>query len=66
MRSQKQNNKAPRPFKNQSSGQTWGGGNRNSNFIPPPKPVFRPKKLSTDNPTPQDTNPPAAFPPDQV
>ena len=32
MRSQKQSNKAPRPFKNQFAERGWSGGNRNDAF----------------------------------
>lgn len=38
MKSQKQNNKAPRPFKNKNSGRDWSGGSQSSGFIPKPKP----------------------------
>lgn len=34
MRSQKQGNKAPRPFKNNSSQHGWSGGNSGGGFIP--------------------------------
>ncbi len=38
MKSQKQNNKAPRPFKNSSSDRGgWSGGRQGNSFIPAPK-----------------------------
>ncbi|MBE7496389.1 MAG: hypothetical protein HS117_15715 [Verrucomicrobiaceae bacterium] len=36
MRSQKQNNRSPRPFKNQQTSGRWSGGS-GGGFIPPPK-----------------------------
>jgi|JI6StandDraft_1071083.scaffolds.fasta_scaffold00857_14 hypothetical protein len=43
MKSQKQNNKAPRPFKNNSTG-GWSGGRGTNAFIPPPKPSLLARK----------------------
>jgi hypothetical protein len=37
MRSQKQNNRSPRPFKNQHAAGRWSGGSGGGGFIPPPK-----------------------------
>lgn len=37
MRSQKQNNRPPRPFKNQQDSGRWSGGSGNGGFIPPPR-----------------------------
>ncbi len=48
MRSQKQNNKAPRPFKNKNNSQGWTGGSGSTGFIPGPKPVVRVKKADDD------------------
>lgn len=41
MRSQKQTNRSPRPFKNQQASGRWSGGH-GQNFIPgpPPKPAL--------------------------
>ncbi|MDZ4288723.1 MAG: hypothetical protein U0984_12230 [Prosthecobacter sp.] len=44
MKSQKQGNKAPRPFKSYNSDRWSGGGKGNNNYIPAAKPVVRPKK----------------------
>ena len=44
MRSQKQTNRAPRPFKNNQSAGKWTGGSGSSGFIPGPKVVPRVKK----------------------
>lgn len=58
MRSQKQSNKTPRPFKNKGSGRDWSGGSRSSGFIPAPKP--KPKMVNkTDAPPPLEPEEPA-------
>lgn len=44
MRSQKQNNKAPRPFKSGNSQYGWSGSSRNDGYIPGAKPVQKLKK----------------------
>lgn len=44
MRSQKQSNRAPRPFKNQNSTKGWSGGNQG--FIPAPKVNLHLKKIA--------------------
>jgi hypothetical protein len=55
MKSQKQRNRPPRPFK--SPGLNWGGGKNGHNFIPGPvKPTVRPAK--------KNASPPAAKPQD--
>ena len=58
MKSQKQSNKAPRPFKNKGSGRDWSGGSQSSGFIPAPKPKPKivkksdaPKPAATDTKT---------------
>jgi hypothetical protein len=59
MRSQKQSNKAPRPFKNKSSGRDWSGGNQGGGFIPAPKPIFKKKTpFLPPLPKPEDQAPP--------
>ncbi len=52
MRSQKQNNKAPRPFKNKNSGRDWSGGSGSGGFIPGRKLLPRVKKPEV-SPTPE-------------
>lgn len=52
MRSQKQSNKAPRPFKNGSSGGRWSGGQGSGGFIPAPKIIQRVKKPESPPPPP--------------
>jgi hypothetical protein len=51
MRSQKQNNRAPRPFKNQNSAGRWSGGN--GGFIPgqkSPPPVKKAVSVPPERP----------------
>jgi hypothetical protein len=43
MKSQKQRNRAPRPFKNKDAG-GWAGGRDKKNFIPSPRPFLLVKK----------------------
>ncbi|MBE2283430.1 MAG: hypothetical protein IAE77_08205 [Prosthecobacter sp.] len=50
MRSQKQNNRPPRPFKNQQDSGRWSGGSGNGGFIPPPR-VPQPMKKKDEEPT---------------
>ncbi|MCX6855878.1 MAG: hypothetical protein NTV80_13345 [Verrucomicrobia bacterium] len=52
MRSQKQSNRAPRPFKNQNSTKGWSGGG--GGFIPAPKVNHLIKKIA---PKPQPSAP---------
>lgn len=52
MRSQKQNNKAPRPFKNKNSGRDWSGGSGSGGFIPGRKVLPQVKKPEV-SPTPE-------------
>ncbi|HAL70196.1 MAG TPA: hypothetical protein DCP71_00270 [Verrucomicrobiales bacterium] len=48
MRSQKQTNKPPRPFKSGNSNFGWGG-NSNGGFIPGQKPAVKVKKKTADD-----------------
>jgi len=47
MRSQKQNNRSPRPFKNRQDQDRWSGVKKGG-FIPSPKPAPQAKKAATD------------------
>ena len=49
MRSQKQNNRPPRPFKNQHGSGRWSGSQAGGGFIPPPK---FPQPAKKQNPPP--------------
>lgn len=50
MRSQKQNNRSPRPFNNRNNAPKWTGGSGSTGFIPGPaaKPVAKVKKAEDD------------------
>ena len=48
MRSQKQNNRSPRPFKNQQASGRWSGSAGGGGFIPPPKFPQPTKKKDAD------------------
>jgi hypothetical protein len=52
MKSQKQSNRTPRPFKNKNSGRDWSGGSQSRGFIPTPmpKPTIA-KKSAVPSPT---------------
>lgn len=62
MRSQKQTNKSPRPFKSGQSDRGWGSGNRDAGFIPGGKPVFKAKKTAATPPPTSDPSPAATEP----
>jgi hypothetical protein len=47
MRSQKQNNRSPRPFKNRQDQDRWSGVQKGG-FIPSPKSAPQVKKAATD------------------
>ena len=51
MRSQKQNNRTPRPFKNKSSDRPWAGGKKKD--VPPPTLKAPPKAKEPEPPEPQ-------------
>lgn len=61
MKSQKQSNKAPRPFKNKNSRRDWSGGSGSGGFIPGPKLVQRVKKPDSARPS----GPPSETPPSE-
>lgn len=50
MKSQKQSNKSPRPFKNNNSARDWSGGSGSQGFIPGGKPAVRTKKVEDTPP----------------
>jgi hypothetical protein len=58
MRSQKQSNRSPRPFKNKQNDLGWSGGNRNDAYVPPAKGSVRVKKPGIAVPDPE--TPPTA------
>jgi hypothetical protein len=51
MRSQKKNNRSPRPFKNKASGKGWSGGNRTDGRLPFSNLMVRPKRIDAEKET---------------
>jgi len=48
MRSQKQNNRSPRPFKNRQDHDRWSGGQGDGGYIPSSRPVTSVKKTALE------------------
>jgi len=64
MRSQKQTNKAPRPFKSGNTQRGWNGG-QGGGFIPGQQPGFRAKKNAPSTPATEPALSPEAAKPDE-